>query len=351
MIRKTRLGSYFFILAYSIVFGLLLGEFATRFLSLSKTWTTKKEVQRHNALIKKYFDHAKLGHRYKPNVTFTSILDKSYFINADGFRDIEFTKDSTRTLIAFLGSSIIEGLGVVAESRATNIAKTIINIEIDNKIDIFNFGIGASSTFDELHILQNQVLHYEPDYVVLQIGFNDLTANWSMRNVNISNAINKEKDENEIIHGQGFVKAFFQNHSALYLYIAEYYNHQLLKGNKVNSVLSKVLQDNVEHWNLFYDLLGQFAAMCSENNIEPIIMYVPYEVEVLVNADSLGTRTNKLISAHCMSHNIDYIDVTEVLRNAHNKEELYFDFSHLTKRGNNLVGKAIAKHFTNKFTI
>jgi len=135
----------------------------------------------------------------------------------------------------------------------------------------------------------------------------------------------------------------------LYLYIAEYYNYQLLKGNKVNRALSKVLTINMEQWNLLYDLLGKFTKLCSEQNIKPILMYVPYEAEVLVNADSLGNRTNTLIWEYCLSHNIDYIDVTEVLRKAKNKEELYFDFSHMTKRGNDLVGKVIAKSFTNKF--
>ncbi|HIN40385.1 MAG TPA: hypothetical protein EYM84_08945 [Flavobacteriales bacterium] len=150
MIRSTRLGQFLFILTYSIVFGLLLGEFTTRFLGLSKTWTTKKEVQRHNTLIKKYFDHAKIGHRYKPNVTFTSILETPYTINADGFRDVEFTKDTTRTLIVFLGSSIIEGLGVGAESRATNIGKTIINKEIANKIDVCNLKRPSAASVDNI---------------------------------------------------------------------------------------------------------------------------------------------------------------------------------------------------------
>ena len=350
MTRIRKFLQYLFILTYSIAFGLLLAEFSVRLLDLSKTWTTKKEVRRHEALVEKYFDHAEIGHRYKPGVAFTSILDKPYAINADGFRDIEFATDSGNTLIAFLGASIIEGLGVAVEDRATDIARSKIRSALNSQVNVYNFGIGASSTFDELNILQNHVFKYRPQYVVLQIGFNDLASNWNKRSANSKNQQVVDSGNNDKADFKASIKGFFQNHSALYLYLAEYYNYQSLKGDKINDVLAKVLRDNNEQWDLLFKLIQKFVHLCQQENARPIVMYIPYEAEVIVNADSLGLVTYHIIREFCSSQTIDCINVTTALRDAPNGEMLYFDFTHLTERGNSITGKAITEYFINKLS-
>jgi len=290
-IRKLR--QYSFILLYSIVFGLIVGELAVRGMGLSKTWTTKNEAERHAVLVEKYFNHGPLGHRFVPGSEFISILDIPYSINADGFRDKEFIKDSNRTLIAFFGASIIEGLGVNVEKRATNIVLDELRGKGFENVEIYNFGIGASSTYDEIRILKEHGYRYQPDYAVLQVGFNDLAANV---NRNKTDSLETEETEDP---SPPFLKGMLQSHSALYLYLAEAYNAKLLRDGDINSTLNKVLNSEPSDWHVLFDALEQFVSACELRSIEPVIMYIPFEVEVLAKSDSVGHRTNTIIRKYC----------------------------------------------------
>ena len=131
-------------------------------------------------IIEKHYSKEAIGFRYLPSSNFTSIRDKTYVINQAGFRDLEFKLKKVNPRIAFIGDSVIEGLGVDAKDRATNKARSALEAALKKKVDIYNFGVGAFSTYDELAVLRNHVISYKPDYAVMQICFNDLQRNYDI---------------------------------------------------------------------------------------------------------------------------------------------------------------------------
>jgi len=324
------------VLASAVAF--VTGELTVRIAGLSKTWNGKKEEELHTQIIEKYSSRQEIGFRYLPSSNFTSLRDKTYVINRAGFRDVEFQLSKVNPRIAFIGDSVIEGLGVAAEDRATDKARAALEVALKTKIDVYNFGVGAFSTYDELAVLKTHVLSYKPDYAVLQICFNDLQRNYDIAYP--ESTTRPQGDQTEV----GF-RHFFQQHSAFYLFLAEQYTYLRLRNGASNSMLDDVIVDRSEQWALFAQLIVEFKDVCEDSGIQPVLMYVPLEPEVVVGDAGLGTITTSKIDSICEELEISNINSTIALRMHENPDELYNDHCHLSEKGNTIVADCIASFF------
>jgi len=285
------------------------------------------------------------GYRYTPNAYFLSVRDKTYQINSMGFRDDEFVVKKKRKLVAFIGDSVIEGLGVEVSERATNLAKSSIEKSLGLAIDIYNFGIGGYSTYDELHALKNSVLQYAPDYVVLQICYNDLAHNYSksLASEHAGSDINTADETSNTIKG------LMQKNSAFYLFLAENYNYWMLRNSNPDDKLQEMLITEDEKWSLLFTLISDFAHSCSQAKSVPIVMYIPYEAEVIVEDPEMGLHVSERIVDFCKQQMIANIDVTRSLRKQNDLDNLYLDHCHLSELGNEIVGESISEFFTQRY--
>ena len=107
---------------------------------------------------------------YPPNQNFDTID-----INSQGFRGSEFSiiKPDETYRIFFVGGSTTFGFG------ASDNEKTIpgyfekeFNITEKN-IEVINAGIGAAWSFSEEYLIQNYLIKYDPDLVIVYDGAND----------------------------------------------------------------------------------------------------------------------------------------------------------------------------------
>lgn len=324
------------VLAVAVAF--FTGELTVRVAGLSKTWNGRQEEQLHARIIEKHYSKEAIGFRYLPSSNFTSIRDKTYVINQAGFRDLEFKLKKVNPRIAFIGDSVIEGLGVDAKDRATNRARAALAATLKKKVDIYNFGVGAFSTYDELAVLENHVVSYKPDYAVLQICFNDLQRNYDIAHFE-GDTVSKPDVS------QPSLKAFFQKHSAFYLFLAEKYDYQRLRNGSPNSLLDNVIVERDEQWMLLSQLIARFRDVCQDSGIHPIIMYIPLEPEVLVDDAGLGTITSSRIESICKELKIANINSTQALRMQESPGELYNDHYHLSENGHAVVADCIVAFF------
>jgi len=324
------------ILASAIAF--VTGELTVRIAGLSKTWQGGQEEDLHAQIIEKYNSKEEVGFHYVPSSNFTSLRDKTYVINRAGFRDIEFRLSKVNPRIAFIGDSVIEGLGVAAEDRATNKARSILEVALKTKIDLYNFGVGAFSTYDELAVLKNHVLSYKPDYAVLQICFNDLQRNYDIAYPEVTGESQPD------IPGSIF-REIFQKHSAFYLFLAEHYTYLRLRNGASNSMLDNVVMNRSEQWALFAQLITEFKDVCEASGIHPVLMYVPLEPEVVINDAGLGTVTTSKIDSISEDLGISNINITKALRIHEDPGKLYNDHCHLSENGNTIVADCIVSFF------
>ena len=114
-----------------------------------------------------------LGNELVPNQKSESIN-----INSHGFRGPEFSveKESGTLRIFIVGGSTVFGMGATNDNTTIpGYIQSIINEkEIDEKIEIINAGIQKSNSKTELALIENKILKFKPDFIVVYDGWNDL---------------------------------------------------------------------------------------------------------------------------------------------------------------------------------
>lgn len=99
------------------------------------------------------------------------ILGQRFTINSLGMRDregIAREKPAGVCRLAFIGSSVVMGLGVSDEKPFPRQLEALLNAERSGKrrnIEVLNFGTGKSNGIHRLTLLQRKVLAFEPDAI------------------------------------------------------------------------------------------------------------------------------------------------------------------------------------------
>ena len=103
----------------------------------------------------------------------------SVIINSLGFRGEEFSPEKSDNVfrIFMLGGSTMFGHGATSDQTTIPgyIQKFFQNHK-EFKIEIINGGIQGADSFTETKIIENKLINYSPDIVVVYDGWNDLRA-------------------------------------------------------------------------------------------------------------------------------------------------------------------------------
>lgn len=98
-------------------------------------------------------------------------LNYTEFRNSLNFKDIEWQvekKPNTFRIIA-LGDSMTEGFGLSNEyTWPKQLEKKLNDFNLSLKFEVFNMGIAGLGTTEELEVLKNFSLRYNPDMIILQ---------------------------------------------------------------------------------------------------------------------------------------------------------------------------------------
>ena len=124
---------------------------------------------------------ARLGWTHKPNTDI--VYERSEFripvhFSSAGLRDGEypFVKPAGTARIAWFGDSFVEAVQVPADSCAeTRLEAHLQSHPPDTRRwEVLNFGVSGYGTCQQLLLLEEQGLRFEPDVVLSQLYFNDL---------------------------------------------------------------------------------------------------------------------------------------------------------------------------------
>jgi hypothetical protein len=107
----------------------------------------------------------------------TDCFDNTVYINSQGFHDSEFKieKDKDVFRIAIIGDSFVEARNVSIADSFQQILEEKLNKEMgDREFEIYAFGIAGNGTFKNYLYLNQYILEYDPDLVILSfLPFND----------------------------------------------------------------------------------------------------------------------------------------------------------------------------------
>ena len=94
-----------------------------------------------------------------------------YAYNKAGFRDIdhEVTKPPAIKRVVVLGDSVTEGFGVEWQSVMSHILQS----QLGSDFEVINIAAGGLNTPQEVHLLKQVGMQYQPDIVVLNFILND----------------------------------------------------------------------------------------------------------------------------------------------------------------------------------
>ena len=100
-----------------------------------------------------------------------------YTINSEGFRGPEVSRDKpddTYRIMA-VGGSTTFSVGVPEENAWSNVLeKKLQNISNGKNIEVINTGLPGMNSFSESKLLQAELIHFEPDLIIVYDGFNDM---------------------------------------------------------------------------------------------------------------------------------------------------------------------------------
>jgi D-alanyl-lipoteichoic acid acyltransferase DltB (MBOAT superfamily) len=114
-----------------------------------------------------------LGVELKPSMSIT-FMDHTLTTNSFGMRDRErsLTKPAGTYRIAVLGPSLVMGSGVADASTFPRLLEETLNQSADRgvRFEVLNFGISALALTQQLAMLNDRVLRFQPDAVFLTDG-------------------------------------------------------------------------------------------------------------------------------------------------------------------------------------
>lgn len=133
----------------------------------------------------------KLGFQHMPNkrVTWRSEGYSQSYFDANGMREPGLTvaKPAGVYRIALLGDSMVEGLQVPIEQTFGKRLEHQLNMRTNRHVQVLNFANSGYSTAQEYLLLQDKVLKYQPDLVLLGYNSRDMFENWSPPDQTITN--------------------------------------------------------------------------------------------------------------------------------------------------------------------
>lgn len=126
---------------------------------------------------------AEWTHRYpsNPRGTFNTDNEITYQANSAGFRDTPFVveqRDDVRR-IALIGDSFGMGLGVALEDTAASWIERTLTEEYACETEVYNFAISGYNVDNYPALVEEAVLEYEPDMLLVWYYLNDIGVDTS----------------------------------------------------------------------------------------------------------------------------------------------------------------------------
>lgn len=314
----------------------------------------------------------------------TSILQRQEFstqvrISSQGLRDREFerVKPSNVTRIAIVGDSFVFGFGVEEKDTFSKILERKLNLGGAASYEVMNFGISGYGTEQELLLIKNEVLAYDPDIVVLSFYPNDVDDNMRRNLFSFSNGT-LSKNPPSSIHIFSKFRNFISWHSHLYslTYFSVIDNQQLkitlrkwhiLHSSEPdlnkNHTLMRYLNDRNEDYQEAFDktlALIQTAAYTVENhNSTFILLLIPEKEQLdesfmqeLANKNKINmgdinrTKIQQDIKTNFRASSLIILDLhkdfSKEMENGSSIQELYFSIDgHWRKKGHEVAASSL----------
>lgn len=265
-------------------------------------------------------------------------------INSDGYRGAEFDFNDDYKIF-FLGGSTAFGSGASGDDF------TIPSL-LEKKFDdagldtiVINAGISAATSYDERYYIENRILKYSPNMIIMYDGWNDLV---SQNNFTYEEYINLKYYERVLLsesyrHSIGIIalmtKLDYRTGIGISIYILELY--------KTNTQLKINFQETQDG---LYENWSEVCKIGIQNNFQTINILQPISGSsnrTISQFESINTDLRDSILALNLNSPKYYpCDNIYDLRNAFagmDEVTIYYDDGHTIDFGNEIIAEQIFK--------
>jgi hypothetical protein len=324
---------------------------------------------------------AVMGNVYCPNIE--ERLDNMYDskllvkINGDGMADREYprTKPANTIRIALLGDSVTASLYTPIDSKFKSIWEKALTESAGKPVEILNFAVDGTSTWEQLQMLHLRARHFQPDFVVLSFFWgNDVWNNSASLSRSRANPLKGEYDESswsrnlQVKHRKTI--RWLWNNSAAFQFldtlkdrvvtILDYkramnaaeavppavqanVNVKVGAGVKANEVPEPQYDPaffwNSESWTLTRELITKLNAETKDTGARLLVFHLPFYDQIVMQKPLPYAEFRAFLRQSGIA-NADAFDAISTL-SAKQKRDLYIgDRVHLTAEGHRFVSEA-----------
>ncbi|MCC3412825.1 MULTISPECIES: SGNH/GDSL hydrolase family protein [unclassified Microcoleus] len=293
IVTKKRLkNDEFYTLVISVLLSFLLAEGVCRLLNIGDSRVVIWQEERTPGEIYAYKPNGKLLYTYpdNPRGYFNEKNEVSGTINAKGFRgaDLPFEKANGITRIAFLGDSFTLGMGVKDNDTLPISFERAIQSKYPNT-QVLNFGISGTSTKEQIKLLEEYVIKFKPDVVVIVVFLNDADRTGTI------NFISRPKVLAEVRKNSFFINALIGSieKPMLYKEMVRHYLDGYLEGSP--------------GWESVKTGLRKGKTISEQQNFQLVVAVYPVLFKL---DDSYPFRhIHKTIEDYCASLKIPFVDL------------------------------------------
>ena len=193
-------------------------------------------------------------------------LTETYSINEHGFRgeSFDFVKGNDEYRIIMVGGSTTFGLGSTSNDQTIpSHLESILNEKFQKNIKVINAGVIASTSRSEVYYIQNHLIKFQPDLIIVFDGYND-SFNIKMDDINPEDQFvsNLNLSPFELFIRDNF--KFFATPNVIFLYTYDYLQNQYL----TNDIKIQNTQKWLDRWN-------KTCNVAHENNFELFVTVQP----------------------------------------------------------------------------
>jgi lysophospholipase L1-like esterase len=260
-----------------------------------------------------------------------------YRINKDGLRDYFYPREKKDAIrIICLGDSFTFGYGVDLEQTYPKILEKKLNEIHSEKYEVINAGVPGYNTGQELILLKEKLIRYEPDIVIIGFCLNDADPPL------------KIDEEKGLVYVYPKPLPFYLRMPTFLKQKSRFINLSvnICKGLFANSLGNKSRPStfNSYSWKFTKSKLKEIVEFTRSRNVRLIIVLIPDYGYTQISRELAG----KLLEDFCKINNISFLDLTPSFREEEitSGTELFLpEDGHPNPTGHSVISGAILKKY------
>ncbi len=287
-----------------------------------------------------------------PNIRYTTRTGNEFWINSKGFLGPEFRDHKNQSVyrIFAIGDSCTFGDGTWKNAYPALVEQLLNGKGSRNKFEVINAGIEGYNSSFALDRVNDTILRYEPDLIMVYVGWNDLMKSdpHSMANSSNHTLFARFKQQSYL------VKAY---RKLIFYYIRPVLWRPKLVNNKGGSssfddYVPNVYRDNLQAMIkalkvkgikiILFTLPTVLTPQMTYEDLQKQNVVFPYYSGAYSVADFLSIvhAYNKVIRELGEEYNVPIVDLFTVFNNM-DKRGLFWDTMHPSYEGHHLIARSV----------